>query len=47
MTNRRIVRCPLCNKRVLDIEGDYVVLYIKCPHCRTEHKIVVTPKKVA
>lgn len=40
MNQRVIVRCPTCNKRVIDIDTDYAVLYIKCPHCSIEHRIV-------
>ena len=37
---REIIRCPICSKRVMDIESGYAVLYIKCKHCRQEHRIV-------
>ena len=47
MNNREIIKCPTCGKRVLDIEAEYVVLYIKCKHCGKEHKIVWQRKKVA
>lgn len=42
-----IVKCPLCKRRVMDIETEQAVLYIKCPHCRTEHRIVLKSGKAA
>jgi len=40
MDKRTVVKCPTCDKRVMDIDAVYAVLYIKCPHCRKEHQIV-------
>ena len=40
MDKRTVVKCPTCDKRVMDIDAAYAVLYIKCPHCRKEHQIV-------
>ncbi|MCL2061170.1 MAG: hypothetical protein FWH03_00900 [Firmicutes bacterium] len=40
MERRAIIKCPVCRKRVLDIDADFAVLYIKCPHCRNEHRVV-------
>ncbi len=40
MSKRKIVRCPTCGKRVLDIEAEHAVLYIKCNRCKQEHRVV-------
>jgi DNA-directed RNA polymerase subunit RPC12/RpoP len=47
MEQRKIIKCPTCGKRVLDIDADFAVLYIKCPHCRNEHRIEWQRKKAA
>ena len=47
MEQRIIVRCPICGKRVLDIDAEFAVLFIKCPHCKNEHRIVWRHKVAA
>ena len=47
MDKRTAIRCPVCNKRVLDIDAEYAVLYIKCKHCGKEHRIVWRRKTAA
>lgn len=36
--NKKVkVYCPICNKRILDIEWDgLTIINIKCMHCRKE-----------
>lgn len=40
MRKREKVMCPICGRRVLDLEWlDITVISLKCPHCRKEIKI--------
>jgi len=47
MENRVIIKCPICQKRVLDIDSEFAVLYIKCKHCGKEQRIVWRSEKPA